>query len=164
MASLVQFRGWRRATDGRRPAFISVSRRNDEKEIARHSGGWRADNADGRFTGVRPDAGRSEDRHGHGVGPDHRVTRVFHEPGVRARRVRLLPGEEHRQHPVEELHRLRDFVPGLLRLRLGAHVRQRHRLHRPRGPVRDRRSGQQPRDRRRVCRAPTRRLRGRAFR
>ena len=36
-------RVYRRATGWRRPAFISVSRRSDEKEIARNSGGWRAD-------------------------------------------------------------------------------------------------------------------------
>ena len=107
---------------------------------------------DGRFTGIRADAGRPEDRHGHRVGLDHRVARIFHEPRLRARRVRLLPGEKHRQHPLEELHRLRDLVPRLLRLRLGPDVRQRHRLHRPRRPVRARRRGQQPGDRRRLCR------------
>src|SRR5262245_13223119 len=83
MASHVQ----RSCIDGRqvsrRLAFISVSRRNDEKEIARNSRGWRADNLHS-YPGFRPDAGRTESRHGHSLGLDHRVARVFHEPRLRA--------------------------------------------------------------------------------
>ncbi len=37
----------------------------------------------------------------------------------------ILPGEELRQHPLEELHRVRRHVDRLLALGLGHHVRQR---------------------------------------
>ena len=63
-----------------------------------------------------------------------------------------VPVEEHRQHPLEELHRLRHLQPGLLHLRVGADVWKRQRVRRDRGPVRARRRRQQPRHRRRVRR------------
>ena len=59
-----------------------------------------------------------------------------------------VPVQEHRQHPLEELHRLRRVQPGLLPVRLGPDVRQRQRIHGQRRPAHGRRSGQQPRHRR----------------
>ena len=44
-------------------------------------------------------------RHRMGAGRGH--ARVLHEPGLRARRVRIRASEEHGQHHLEELHRVR---------------------------------------------------------
>ena len=98
------------------------------------------------------DAGGAEGRHRHDVGADHGGARVLHEPGFCARRVGDVPVQEHRQHPLEELHRLRDLQPRLLPGGLGLDVRERQRIRRPRGPVHARRRRQQPGDRRRLQR------------
>ena len=79
---------------------------------------------------ARQDAGGADDRTGHDLGPADGVAGLLHEPGLRPGRVRILPEQEHRQHPLEELHRLRHFLPGLLSLRLGPDVRKRQRLRR----------------------------------
>ena len=89
---------------------------------------------------------------GHGVGPVDGRTRVLHEPGLRAGRIRDVPVEEHRQHPLEELHRLRHLQPGLLHLRMGADVWKRQRVRRAGRPVHDGRRRQQPGHRRRLRR------------
>ena len=57
----------------------------------------------------------------------------FMNLGFALRRIGLLPGQEHRQHPVEELHRLRDLLSRLLGVRLGPDVRQRQRPRRHEG-------------------------------
>ena len=56
---------------------------------------------------------------------------VLDERRLRAGRERSLPGEEHDQHPGEELHRLRRLDHLLLGPRLGPDVRRRQLLRRP---------------------------------
>ena len=53
------------------------------------------------------------------------VPGVLHEPGFALVECGTLPRQEHRQHPVEELHRLRRLVARLLGVRLRADVRRR---------------------------------------
>ena len=56
----------------------------------------------------------------HDLGDDHRVHGVLHEPRLRDGRVRPVPGEEHGQHSVQELHRVRGVVARVSRSSAGA--------------------------------------------
>ena len=77
--------------------------------------------------GRRDRRNRSRDEGGarHAVGADHGVPGVLDERRLRARGERPLPGQERRQHPGQELHRLRAVVARLLGGRLRPDVRRR---------------------------------------
>ena len=76
----------------------------------------------------------------------------------------ICPGQEHGEHHVEELHRVRGLVAGLSGARLGPDVRRRQRVPRARGPVLAQRRGQLARPPATPTRGPIRRSPGRACR